>query len=114
MSERAPARRKRAKGAATTSLHFRMPADLRSRLQRFAEERSLDEAEALRLALSERLNEADDDRELEAAERWQFEQAWTTWQEYLRSGRRGGVPPEEIHRLFDEALGRLPPKQVRR
>lgn len=114
MTERAPARRRTSKKASTASVHFRMPASLRTRLHRFAEDRNLGEAEAMRLALSERLDQADDERELEAAERWQFEQAYASLQEYLRTGRRGGVRPDVIHRMFDDALGNVPPKRVPR
>jgi hypothetical protein len=112
MTERAPARSRSAKTASTSSIHFRMPAKLRSRLRRFAEDRSLGEAEGMRLALSERLDQVDDERELEAAERWQFEQAYASWQKYLRSGRRGGITPDEMHRIIDEALGKTPPKRI--
>lgn len=106
MTERAPARQ-RPKAASTASIHFRMPTKLRARLRRFAEERSLGEAAALRLAVSERLEQIDDERELAAAERWQFEQAWATWQR-IKSGEEKLVEPEEIHRLFDRALARPP------
>ena len=91
-----------------------MPTTLRSRLRRFAEERSLGEAEALRLALSERLNQIDDERELEAAERWQFDQAYASWQDYLHSGRRGAVGRHAIDRIFTEALAGIPPKRLRK
>lgn len=104
MTERAPARRRTSKTAATSSVHFRMPAGLRSRLRRFAEERSLGEAEALRLAVSDRLNQIDDERELAAADRWQFEQAYETFQRYL-AGKEKLVGREEIDRTFERALG---------
>lgn len=105
MAERAPTRPRTARRPATTSVHFRMPGQLRTRLRRFAEERSLGEAEALRLAVSERLNQIDDERELAAAERWQFQQAWATW-ERIKSGKEKLVGPDEVHRLFDRALDR--------
>lgn len=111
MTERTSTRARQPRRAATASVHFRMPGPLRARLRRFADARSLGESEALRLALSERLDQIDDERELEAAERWQFEQAYASLQAYLRGGRRGGVRPDVIHRLFDEALG-VPPKRV--
>ncbi len=104
MTERAPARRRTTKAAATDSIHFRMPAKLRSRLRRFAEDRNLGEAEALRLALSERLNEVDIEGRNTAAERWQFEQAYATWQEDIRTGGRNRVNWEDIERTFAEAL----------
>lgn len=102
MSERAPTR-SRSTTSPTTSVHFRMPPGLRSRLKRFAEERSLGEAEALRLAVSERLNQIDDERELADAERWQFEQAYATFQRYL-AGKEKLVSREQIDRTFERAL----------
>ena len=67
-----------------------MPADLRSRLHRFAKRRYLGEAEALRLIVAE-------------AERWQFKQAYATWQRSLR-GEERTVPYEEIQKIFSDAL----------
>ncbi len=103
MTERARARSRLSKTAATASVHFRMPTGLRSRLRRFAEDRNLGEAEALRLAVSERLNQIDDERELAEAERWQFKQAWATWQR-IKSGKEKLLEPDEVHRMFDRAL----------
>jgi hypothetical protein len=105
MSECAPSRSRRTKTAPTSSIHFRMPSTLRSRLRRFAEERNLGEAEALRLAVSERLNQIDDERELAEAERWQFEQAYGTFQRYL-AGKEKLVGREQIDRTFERALRR--------
>lgn len=113
MTERAPARRRTPKTGTTASIHFRMPAGLRSRLRRFAEERNLGEAEALRLAVSERLNQLDYEHEHAAAERWQFEQAYATWQEDRRAGGRDRVGWEEIERTFVKALtGKRPRKRT--
>lgn len=114
MTGRAPTRPRGSKAASTTPINFRMPSALRSRLRRFAEERSLGEAEALRLAVSERLNQIDEERELEAAERWQFEQAYASWQRYLRNGRRRTVSRDAIDRIFERALADIPPKRVQR
>ena len=88
-------------------INFRMPPDLRARLRRFAKERHLAEAEALRLVVSEHLEEVENERELAAAERWQFKQAYATWQRYLR-GEERIVPWEEIQQIFADArAGRL-------
>ncbi len=88
-------------------LSFRMPSTLRARLRRFAKERNLAEAEALRLVVSEHLEEVENERELAAAERWQFKQAYATWQRHLR-GEEGVVPWEEIQKIFtDASAGRL-------
>jgi len=88
-------------------INFRMPPDLRARLRRFAKERHLAEAEALRLVVSERLDEIDNERELVAAERWQFKQAYATWQRYLR-GAEGTVPWEDVQQIFVDALAKRP------
>ncbi len=88
-------------------LSFRMPPDLRARLRRFAKERHLAEAEALRLVVSEHLEEVENERELAAAEKWQFKQAYATWQRHLR-GEGRLVPWESIQKLFDEARAKRP------
>jgi len=95
------------KATPVSPISFRMPPALRARLRRFAKERNLAEAEALRLVVSERLDEIDNERELAAAERWQFKQAYATWQRYLR-GEEGQVPWEQIEKIFADArAGRL-------
>ena len=83
-------------------ISFRMPPALRVRLRRFAKARNLAEAEALRLVVSEHLDEVENERELVAAERWQFKQAYATWQRHLR-GEGRLVPWESIQQIFDEA-----------
>lgn len=90
---------------ATSPINFRMPAALRTRLRRFAKERSLGEAEALRLVVSEHLNQIDAERERAEAERWQLEQAMATFERY-RSGEEKTVSADEIEELFREALQR--------
>ena len=88
-------------------INFRMPAELRSRLHRFAKRRYLGEAEALRLIVAEFLDEDESQRELLKAERWQFKQAYATWQRYQR-GEERTVPYEEIQKIFSDArAGRL-------
>lgn len=96
-----------------TPISFRMPPGLRSRLKQFAKERSLGEAEAIRLALSDHFNEADEDRELAAAERWQFEEAYATWQEHLKRGRADTVPLERIHEMLRKAIADIEAKRGR-
>lgn len=93
----------------TSPISFRMPVELRTRLRRFAQARSLGEAEALRLALSEHLNELDDRHELADAERWQLEQVLATL-ERVRRGEERVVSREEIELLFREAVTRVTPK----
>lgn len=93
--------------APVSPISFRMPPDLRARLRRFAKERNLAEAEALRLVVSEHLDQVENEKELAAAERWQFKQAYATWQRHLR-GEGRLVPWEEIEQIFADArAGRL-------
>jgi len=95
------------KSMPVSPISFRMPAALRARLRRFAKERNLAEAEALRLVVSEHLDQVENERELAAAERWQFKQAYATWQRLLR-GEEPLVPREEIEKVFADArAGRL-------
>src|SRR5687767_1878676 len=95
------------KSTPVSPISFRMPPALRARLRRFAKERNLAEAEALRLVVSEHLDEVENERELAAAERWQFKQAYATWQRYQR-GEERTVPWESIQRIFVEALAKRP------
>lgn len=83
-------------------LSFRMPRELRQRLRRFAADRSLGEAEALRLIVSEYLDESITARELELAERWQFKQAYATFKRSI-AGKEPSVPWSELERAFAEA-----------
>lgn len=100
-----PARYRRSRSRTPVSpINFRMPSPLRARLRRFAEERALGESDALRLALAEHLDEIEDERQLLAAERWQFKQAYATWQQWKQGGRKGTVGWEEIERIFEDAL----------
>jgi len=91
-----------ARATSNSPINFRMPAELRSRLRRFAKRRYLGDAEALRLIVAEFLDEDESQRELLKAERWQFKQAYATWQRYLR-GKERTVPYEEIQKIFCDA-----------
>lgn len=95
------------KSTPVSPISFRMPPALRARLRRFAKERNLAEAEALRLVVSEHLDEVENERELAAAERWQFKQAYATWQRHLR-GEGRLVPWEDIQQIFVDALAKQP------
>ena len=102
--------KKRAAGAAAMTIspiNFRMPAELRARLRRFAKRRYLGEAVALRLIVAEYLDEDESQRELLKAERWQFQQAYETWGRHRRGeGRK--VPKAEIDKIFTDAIARRP------
>jgi hypothetical protein len=86
-------------------LNFRMPVALRARLRKFADAKHLGESEALRLIVSDHLTEADDERELAAAERWQFKQAYKTFRDDI-AGKVKTVPWEDLDRVFAEALAK--------
>jgi hypothetical protein len=57
--------------------------------------------------VAEFLDEDESQRELLKAERWQFKQAYATWQQYQR-GEGRTVPWEEIQKIFADALARRP------
>jgi len=95
-----PAKRRAA--APVSPLNFRMPRELRARLRRFATARSLGESDALRLILSEYLDEIVNTRELEAAQRWQFKQAYATFKRDI-AGKEKTVPWSELERVVAEA-----------
>ncbi len=96
----------------TSPINFRMPAPLRARLRRFAKTRNLAEAEALRLLVSEHLDEVDSERELAEAERWQFAQAYASLQRVSR-GEQAIAPSGEVDRIFTAALTRRPTTRPR-
>ena len=96
---------KRRAVAPVSPLNFRMPRELRARLRRFADARSLGESDALRLIVSEYLDEAVSVRELELAEKWQFKQALATFKRDL-AGKEPSVPWSELDRVFAEAKAR--------
>lgn len=52
----------------------------------------------------EHLDEVESAAERSAAERWQYEQAYATWDRFLE-GEGRMVPREEIRRIFARALG---------
>ncbi|MDP9264502.1 MAG: hypothetical protein M3O91_00055 [Chloroflexota bacterium] len=86
-----------------TPINFRMPAELRARLRGFARERHIGEADALRLVVSEHLDEVQNARELNEAERWQLAQAYATWDKF-RAGEGRTVSSDEVRQIFVEAL----------
>jgi predicted DNA-binding protein len=92
----------RRKSVATTPINFRMPKPLRTRLDRFARDRHLGEAQALRVVVAEHLDEIESAAELAAADRWQYEQAFATWERFRRD-QGHTVPREEIDRIFQAA-----------
>lgn len=86
-----------------TPINFRMPRDLRARLRRFARQRHLGEADALRLVVSERLEEVQNEQEMAEAERWQLAEAYRTWDRF-RAGQGRTASHEGIRGIFTDAL----------
>ena len=105
MTETGPRYRSKRASTPRSPINFRMPTPLRARLRKFAEERGLGESDALRLVVSERLDEVESDRELLAAERWQFKQAYSSFHRIVR-GEEKLAEPDEIERSFERALAR--------
>ena len=98
------ARKARAKTAAPVSpINFRLPTPLRTRVRKYADARHIGEAQALRVLVSEHLDEVESAAELAAAERWQYEQAYATWDAFLQGDDRA-VPRDEIQRIFARGL----------
>jgi hypothetical protein len=87
-----------------------MPTALRARLRRFAEERNVGEADALRVIVSEHLAEAERERDLSDAERWQLTQVYATLRRRKRGGNRS-VSRREIDRAFADALEAAKPNR---
>ncbi|MDP9266279.1 MAG: hypothetical protein M3O91_09225 [Chloroflexota bacterium] len=86
-------------------MNLRFPPDLRERIQRFAVERGLQEATAVRMICAEHLNEVDLADDLARAERWQLAMANETWDRYER-GELETVSAESIEEVFKEARAR--------
>lgn len=101
--DKARAQARKTTATPTYPINFRMPRPLRGRLRRFAADRHLTEAEALRVVVSEHLDEVETRRELAEAERWQFEQAYATW-DRVRRGEGREVPRERIQQVLKEAV----------
>jgi hypothetical protein len=93
--------------APPSPINFRMPGALRSRLRRFATARHIEEAQALRVIVSEHLDEVESASELAAAERWQHAQAFATWDRFLQ-GEANMVSHAEIQGFFAQALAPTP------
>lgn len=91
------------KAAPASPINFRMPSPLRTRVRRYAKARAIGEAQALRVIVSEHLDEVESNAELAAAERWQYEQAYATWDAFLQGDERT-VPREAIQRIFARGL----------
>lgn len=80
-----------------------LPDALRERLVAEARKRGLPLSTAVRVLVAERVKELDEDEELTLADRWQREQAWSTW-ETLRAGAIEEASRREIDGDFEAAL----------
>ncbi|WP_437730616.1 hypothetical protein [Sorangium sp. So ce1335] len=80
-----------------------LPADLRARVQAEAKKRGLKVSPAIRVLLSERVQELDDAEQLSRAEEWQRAQVWAVW-ERMKAGEHDEASRQEIDAVFDEAL----------
>lgn len=99
--------------APASPINFRMPPQLRDRVRKYAGTRHIGEAQALRVIVSEHLDEVESQAELATAERWQYEQAYATWDAFLRGEDDRTVSREEIQRIFDRALAPSQEQPVR-
>jgi hypothetical protein len=86
-------------------MSLRFPPALRARVQRFAVERGLEEATAVRTLCAERLQEIDLTSDLLLAERWQLQQARQAWDEWER-GELETVELDALKTVFAEARRR--------
>ena len=82
-------------------INFRMPVELRARVRQFARDRHVGEADALRVIVSEHLDEIERERELAEAERWQLAQVYATLR---RRNPRQPFSHAEMDRLFARAV----------
>lgn len=78
------------------------PADLRRRTEAFARHHNLQLATAVRLLVTERMEELDDASSLSRAEEWQRAAAWATW-EQIAAGRQSPVPRARLESIFARA-----------
>ncbi len=97
---RAKRPRPRSKDKGPVSVPF--PADLRRRTEAFARHHNLQLATAVRLLVTERLRELEDESRLSRLEEWQRAAAWATWQQ-LTTGEQSGVARSQLDSIFDKA-----------
>lgn len=89
----------------TPPISVPFPRELKERAQRYAKEHNLQLAAAVRVLVTDHLDEIEDAALLSRAEEWQRAEAWATW-EKTRSGDRPSVSRDEIVRAFAPARAR--------
>ena len=97
---RSTATRKATRSKGPVSVPF--PAELRRRTESFARQHNLQLATAVRLLVTERLAELEDDSKLSRVEEWQRAAAWATW-EQLQSGTGAVAPRRQLEQIFTRA-----------
>lgn len=86
-------------------MSLRLSSDLRRRIRRFARARGLEDATAIRMVVTEHLNEIELDEDLAKAEEWQRAQVYETL-ERLRRGEEEIVPMERIYETLAKGIER--------
>src|SRR5437773_1565991 len=94
--------KRRAKTRRDLPISVPFPPSLRRRAARFAKANNIALATAIRLLVTERLDDIADSEQLSRAEQWQQAQAWATW-EGVRSGAVRSVPRDRIAQVFADA-----------
>ncbi len=112
MAQQGRPRRKARAEREDVPISVRFPVDLRARAERYARARRMGVATAIRMLVSEHLDQIDRDEELSHAERWQRAQAWATW-EKIKAGDRRDVPWETLVEATERALRRIDAKEKR-
>ena len=90
-----------------------LPQELRERLVAQAHLRNLKLATAARVLLDERLRDIEDAAALSAAEEWQRQEAWRTWQK-IEAGDLRDVPIARFDEHTNAALKRAAATRKRR
>lgn len=103
MKTTARVRTKNAKAPARSPLSVTLTPDLRRRLSGEAKKRKLKVATTARVLLDERINEIEDEAQLQRAEKWQIEQAWATWDK-IQAGDRRWVTVKQLEEVGRRAL----------
>jgi hypothetical protein len=91
--------------SAANPLSVVLPAELRKRLVAEAKRRGLPLSTAVRTLVAERVRQLDEAAELTAAELWQRERAWGTW-EQVRAGDAAEVTTDDLTRDIEAAKTR--------
>lgn len=86
-------------------MSLRFPADLRAQVKRFAKRKGLEEATAVRLLCTERLEEIALEADQRVAEDWQDKEATRVWERLLR-GETAIARDDALEKVFARARAR--------